>query len=357
MLAQKKDYFFKNPFYPEKGGIIQKPVIAYEEYGNPKGETVLITHGGLQNQHAAGKYSEKEVLAGTWDDLIGDRKAIDTLKYRVIAVNSPGSMFGSSGPLSINPDTGKNYGPDFPTLTMADMARFFKQFLDETGVQKLSLMAGPSMGSLQTLLFAALYPGFAEKIMAVATSGRMTPGGIAFHRFMKEIIQNDPEFNNGWYQTDKPLYSLKVIHEIARIYYTHETGIKKYFWDTVPEGQNAQFERMDKIRNYLVSGIDEYLTGRDPNSYIRLTDAIDSYSLGYHAESYEKGVERIQCPVLLVNISSDSEFPPYWAYEVADILNKKNPGQAVVRIIESDWGHIGCIKETKKIAEHLKNWM
>ena len=155
------------PFITEKGGVIKEPVVAYEEYGKKEGPTVFITHGGLSSQHAAGRYSALDPLPGFWNDLIGPEKAIDTNRFRVLSANSLGSMYGSSSPLTLNPDTGKPYGPDFPEITLIDMVRYHKAFLDQMGVSRLFMMAGPSMGSLQTLQMAALYPDYVDSVVAI----------------------------------------------------------------------------------------------------------------------------------------------------------------------------------------------
>jgi homoserine O-acetyltransferase len=219
MLTQKQKIILSKPFTTENGFVIKQPEVAFEEYGLKKGPVVLITHGGLQDYHAAGKYSENDPIPGPWDDIINEGKAIDTRQYRLICANFLGSMFGSSSPISTNPDTGKPYSSSFPEITMIDMVNFYKAFLDEMGIGKLAIMAGPSTGALQTLQMAALYPDFVEKGIAVAGSGRMTPGGIAFHHFVINLLKSDPEFNNGNYEIGKCKQGLKLVHQIARIYF------------------------------------------------------------------------------------------------------------------------------------------
>lgn len=345
------------PFLTEKGGVLKEAVVAYEEYGKKEGPTVFITHGGLSSHHAAGRYSAQDPLPGFWDDLIGPGKAIDTERFRVLSANSLGSMYGSASPLTFNPDTGKHYGPDFPKITLIDMVRFYKAFLDQMGVSRLFMMTGPSMGSLQALQMAALYPDYVGSVAAVATAGRMPPSGMCIHHFMINALQMDPEFNKGWYQIGTPRLALHLIQQVARIYYTHERFVKERCWDSVPEGKDAQEKRSLNARNYLQTGVEEQIEGRDPNCYIRVLNAINSYDLGKDVQNYEKGVQRIKCPVLLINISTDAEFPPYWAEEVAEILNRKKPDQAQVKIIDSPWGHMGCVQEGKAIGKHITDFL
>jgi homoserine O-acetyltransferase len=359
MIAQKKIFSLSKPFITESGETIKTPLMAYEEYGLPDGPVLLITHGGLSSQHAAGKYHESDPEPGFWDGIIGPGKAVDTEKFRVISVNSLGSMHGSSGPMTENPETGKPYGPGFPAITMIDQARFYKAFLDDLDISKIFMAAGPSMGSMQNLQMAALFPDLVGSVVSVATAGRMTPGGMAMHEFIISALKKDPDFEGGYYflKGKKPVLALKIIHEIARIYYTHEKLIKTLCWDTVPENKYVQRQRSENIRNYLTAMIDEHIADKDPNCYISLLNAINSFNLGRDTESYEKGVQRIKCPVLLMNMDTDAEFPPYWAQEVADILNKKNPGQARMEVIPSIWGHIGCLRETEALGKHISKFI
>ena len=150
MIVRSQVLKLPAPFITEKGATINGPVAAYEEYGNPSGPTIFITHGGLSSHHAAGRHSPEDEIPGFWDDIIGPAKAMDTNRYRVISANALGSMYGSSSPLTINPDTGKHYGPEFPEITLIDMVRFYKAFLNQMGVSELFMMAGPSMGWLPT---------------------------------------------------------------------------------------------------------------------------------------------------------------------------------------------------------------
>jgi homoserine O-acetyltransferase len=357
MIVESCTLKLAEPFVTEKGGVIQEAVVAYEAYGQAGKPTVLITHGGLSSHHAAGRYGPTDPLPGFWDDIIGSGKAIDTDQYRVLSANSLGSMYGSTSPLTTNPHTGQPYGSDFPEITLIDMVRFHKAFLDQMGVTSLAMIAGPSMGSLQALQMAALYPDYVGSVVSVATAGRMTPSGMCIHHFMINALQMDPAFNNGRYEIGTPRLALHLIQQVARIYYTHERFVKERYWDSVPEGKDSQAKRSRKAKEYLLTGVEEQIEGRDPNCYIRILNAINTYDLGRDVGNYEKGVQRIQCPVLLINISTDAEFPPYWAEELAEILNQNNPGQAHVKIIDSIWGHMGCVQEGTAIGKHIKDFL
>ncbi|HOJ49878.1 MAG TPA: alpha/beta fold hydrolase [Spirochaetota bacterium] len=359
MIVKSQKIILSRNLTTENGFILKNPEVAFEQYSE-KGPVILITHGGLSSHHAAGRYSENvNEEPGFWDALIGQGKPFDTNIFRVISVNSLGSMYGSTSPLSINPDTAKPYGPNFPFITMVDMVRFYKLFLDELGIKEVFIMAGPSMGSMQSLLMAALFPDTIKNVISVATAGRITPGAMTIHEFIISTLKKDPDFNNGnyIYTGIKPTLSLKIVHEMARIYYTHEETLKK-IWD-MPEGPDVQKKRSEAIRNYLTFMIEQQVQDKDPNCYITLLNAINTYNLGTNLfnGNYEEGVRRIKAKALIMNIDTDSEFPPYWGKEVVDILNSNTKDQATFFTVPSIWGHIGCLREVGFLADKIRNFI
>ncbi len=356
LLAVPKTLTLSQPFRTHSGALLLSPVMAYEVYGNPDGPVVLITHGGFQNQHAAGKYAPTDPAPGPWDAIIGSGKAIDTDRYQVLAINSLGSLFGTTGANSINPATNKVYGPDFPKLTMEDMVHFIKAFLDELGITELALAAGPSMGGLQVLQLAALYPKLVKNVVAVAASGRMTPEGIAFHQCLIDMITQDPEFNNGYPGLAASRRLLRLFHMFSRVYFGHESNIKLTAFDTVPDGPDAQQARIENCYHYLTRYLDQQIEGRDLNCYLTILHAVNSYDLGKGMPGFAQGAQRIECPVLIINIENDSEFPPYWGQELADTLNARRPGQATAKSYYTHWGHYGCVFTPEPIAAFIKEW-
>lgn len=357
MIVQKQQLTLQQPFITEGGDRIEHPVVAYEEYGVNDGPVIFIAHGGLSSAHAAGKYDEAEPLAGWWDGLIGPGKVFDTNRFRVLCTNSLGSMYGSSSARTDNPLTGCRYGPLFPKITLRDTVRFQKAFLDQLGIEHLYLMAGPSMGSLQTLQMAALYPDFVGAAVAVATAGRMTPDGMSMHHLMSNMIRMDARFQGGWYDPNESLTAMRLIAQLTKLYYLHEKILKKVCWDSVEEGPGSQQLRSDGVNRFLQATSDSDIADRDPNCYLTILEAVNSHDLGAGQADYASGVRRIQCPLLVMNIDTDREFDISWGEELVDILNDHNPGQATLKILESDWGHLGCIKETEQMACYISHFL
>lgn len=357
MLVEKVVTSLPQAFTTEAGFIFARPQVAYEEYGNPAGPVILLCHGGLSSCHAAGKYTEADPQPGWWDGLIGPNKVFDTGRFRILAMNALGSSFGSTGPASIDPATERRYGPTFPQITLRDQVRFIKAFLDHMGIARVHLMAGPSMGSLHTLQMAAMYPEMVGAAVAVATAARMTASGMAMHHFIANALRDDPGFAGGWYEPGKPLYAMKLVWQNIRIYYTSEKVYQQLCFDPFPHGAGAQQKRSDAVRGFLTLGMETALAAFDPNAMIVSVDAINTHDLGEGFTSYEEGVRRIQCPLLLLNIDTDQEFPPRCAEEIAGILNAARPNQASAHTIASSWGHLGCVLETAKLGERIADWM
>lgn len=357
MFVEKKILHLQQPFVTESGVALKRPAVAYEDYGPEDAPVILVAHGAFSDQHAAGRYDDGDDTLGWWHGLIGPGKALDTERYRVICLNSLGSMYGSTGPASMDPDTGCRYGPHFPAITLVDTVRFQRAALDALGVDELHLVAGPAMGALQGLQMAALYPELVGGVIAVAAAGRLPPGGIAMHQFMINLLRMDPAFQGGWYDASRPLLAMKTLHQFMRLAYAHEDLLKTGIWDAVHDGPHAQEERTRLIARYLDATLDYDVPVRDPNCYITLMQALNSYDLGRDTDSYEAGVLRIQCPVLLMNIDTDSEFKLHWAEELADILNTRTPGQAKVGVIDSPWGHWGALKEFEQMEDSFRRFM
>lgn len=333
------------PFVTEGGAVLAGAEIAYEEYGNPMGPVVLLGHGGLSSQRAT----------DWWGGLIGPGRPFDTDRFRILSPNALGGMYGSCSPLSIDPATGRNYGPTFPAITLVDQVRFQAAFLDALAVGRLACVAGPSMGSLHALTFAATYPHRVDRAVAVATAARMTASGMAMHHFMMNTFRADPGFLDGWYPPGTPLAAARIIWQVMKLYYTSEQLFRELC--AQPHAPGAQSRRSARAQAFLTARQDAGSAPYDANCFIASLNAINSYDLGEGFASLEEGVRRIQCPVLLVSVDTDNEFPPREAEELAAILNAARPGQATTALIRSMWGHLGCVQEPEQLGAILDAWL
>jgi len=302
------------PFTLESGAVLEQPVVAYADYGPKDAPVVLICHGGFSPYEAMGP-------GAYWDGLVGPGKAIDTERHRVLCPNALGAMFGTTGPLSVNPASGVAYGADFPEFTFEDSTRFLKAFLDDLGVSRVEVACGPSMGSCHSLMLAALYPELVGKVVAVATAGRIPVAALTIHNLLMTLLRMHPGE-----------LGVKTIYLISRLYYNHERGIARKC------GHDSA-----RVEAFLWEGMESRLATWDPESIIAVLRALNTYDLGEH---------EVRCPVLAINFTTDQEFAPERARELAERLP-----DARCEILDSDWGHLGCIAETAAMAPLIREFL
>ncbi len=213
MLVEKQTFSLDN-FHFEEADVTIPVKIGYETYGTlnkEKNNAVMICHFFTGTSHVAGKYKEEDPLPGWWDTIVGSGKAIDTDKYFVISsdvlsnINFHNPNVITTGPASINPSTGKEYGLSFPIFTIKDVVRLQRKLLDSLGIKKLCLVAGPSMGGLQSFMWGKYFPDDVEKIISIAATPMIRPFGIMVpNQLGIDSIMLDPDWNEGNYYGSKP---------------------------------------------------------------------------------------------------------------------------------------------------------
>jgi len=216
-----------------KSGRSLGPItLAYETYGKlnaKKSNAILVCHALSGDAHAAG-FLEGETAAGWWDDMIGPGKALDTNLYYVICANVIGGCKGSTGPSSINPETGKPYGLDFPMITIADMVEAELHLIDFFGIEKLLCVIGGSMGGMQALQWASAYPDRIIAAIPIATALKHSPQQIAFDEVIRQSIMADPEWRGGYYyEHGQPEKGLAVARMIGHISYLSDVTMGQKF--------------------------------------------------------------------------------------------------------------------------------
>lgn len=342
-MTEKKYLTLSESYITVNGEEIKKPVVAYEEYGNPEGPVVLLCHGGLSDQHAA-DVTEADPYPGWWDKLVGAGNVFDTDIFRIISMNALGSIAGTSSAVTTNSDTGKPYGKDFPYVSMEDMARFTKQALEELGVKKVFWAAGLSMGSLMLMNLAVLFPEFVGAITPVATSAYMTSGGIAIHNVFINSIQNTPGWKNGESNSFDVRNAVMVMAQMSKVYYTHYSQ-----YEYMTAGNTDQMAKEKQLSEYLMAGMEAYADGHDANCVISCLRACNSYSIANGFDGFEEAYKRLNMPALVISVNTDPEFPPHYGKEMADGINAQHPGNAEHIVIESIYGHLGCVLEGAKL--------
>jgi homoserine O-acetyltransferase/O-succinyltransferase len=324
----------------ENGQVLSDVTIAYDTYGRlaPDGRNaILITHGYTSNHHAAGRYGPADSKVGWWDRLIGPGKAIDTARFFVVSSNVLGSCYGTTGPGSLNPATGKPYGPEFPDLTMRDIVVAQREFLVRLGVTHLVAVAGPSLGGRQAFQWAVTYPDFMDGIVAVASSPKGLGKDDAVHHLMQRL-STDPNWNDGWYYERGGITpTLTAIRMETLKRYGIEAVIGT---DHLSPGQ-----REARIRRQAEAWAREF----DAHSLVVLRKA----SVRFDAQ---RDFNVIRAKVLYVISRTDQLFPPSMGARVMGRLQAAGVEATYVEL-DSNFGHLASGREADQWAPALQAFL
>lgn len=242
-LVEFQDFVCEEPFAFEMGGKVDRFTLRYETYGRlnaNKDNVILVCHALSGDHHCAGVYSLKDRKPGWWNHVIGPGKPIDTTQFFVICSNCIGGCQGSSGPSSINPETGQAYKLKFPLVTISDMVRAQKKLIEYLGIERLYCVLGGSMGGMQALQWAIEYPDSVERILGLATTARQNAQAIAFNEVGRAAITQDPAWQGGAYEKGNgPDVGLSIARMMAHITYFSDKGMDDKFGRNRREGTQA----------------------------------------------------------------------------------------------------------------------
>ena len=349
-----------DPFITEHGTILHQVDLTYETWGqlNDDGDNaLLIIHALTGDSHAASHRDDDQ--PGWWESLIGPGKAIDTSRFFVICPNNLGSCYGSTGPESIDPATGQPYRLSFPMLTVRDLVSAQARLLDRLGIRSLQGVIGGSLGGMQVLEWAAMYPDRVEKAIPVAASGRFSAQGIAFNEIQRRVIMLDPAWNEGNYLPERaPSAGLAIARMVGVITYQSDELMAARFGrnpDARYTNWPAFLQRYD-VEGYLNYQGDKLARRFDPNSYLYLTRAMDSHDLGRDRGSYESGLCRITAPTLMIGIRSDILFPAYLVREVSDRLHDIGRDGRYIEL-DSPNGHDAFLNDTARLGDAIGEFL
>ena len=327
---------FSMPAYTTVGGQTIKSVrIGYETYGTlnaARDNVILIGHGFSGNSHAAGKYKATDPAPGYWDGIIGAGKPVDTDKFFVIATDSLANLnvkdptVVTTGPASINPDTGKPYGLSFPIVTIRDFVNVQKALLDSLGITRLRAAMGPSMGSIQSFEWAAAYPAMVERVIAVIPTAELDAFTIGWANIWAQPIMLDPRWNNGdYYGKDEPTAGLAASLKIVTLHSRHYGWADKAFgrkWAAPDRDPAKALENKFAVEAVLEQAAAARARVSDANSFLYLVKANQLFVTG-HKGTLEAGLADVKAKVLLLPAQSDLLLFPDYAKRVKAILEKQ----------------------------------
>ncbi|MBE3559657.1 MAG: homoserine O-acetyltransferase [Ktedonobacteraceae bacterium] len=348
-----------------RGGQIRPLMLAYETWGTLNAEgnnAILITHALTGSSHAHDAERPDDPKAAWWNPLIGPGRPFDTSRYFVVCSNVVGGCYGSSGPSSIDPRTGRPYGMRFPLVTIHDMVVAQQMLLEHLGVRRIALIAGGSIGGQQALEWAISYPEMVEKVAVIAATEALTAQAIAFSEVQRQAIMADPNWQCGDYSPlRRPDAGLAIARMLAMITYQSEEAMELRFSRQParrPEIPSPTCypdlgHRFD-VEGYLYYQ-GETLTQRfDANSYLYLSRAMDLYDAGEGYPSLQAALRRIRSKALFVGIRSDFLFPAARVRALAEKVRALG-GDATYVELDSPHGHDAFLKEWEQMTAALSH--
>ncbi|MDR2624470.1 MAG: homoserine O-acetyltransferase [Methanobrevibacter sp.] len=346
--VQTEFFNIKENLELESGKILENVTVAYETYGKlnkEKNNTILICHALSGDAHVAG-WHEGDKKPGWWEIVIGPRKSLDSEKYFIISSNVVGGCKGSTGPSTINPKTNKEYGLDFPIVTIKDMVKAQKKLVEHFNIKQLFAVVGGSMGGMQALQWMVSYPKMVKKVIAIATTSRSSPQQIAFNEVGRRAIITDINWNKGkYYGKGEVENGLSIARMIAHITYLSDVSMYNKFGRDLQDKNELSYDLdLDfQVESYLHHQGESFVKRFDANSYIYITKAIDYFDLSKNGSLIE-GFKNVNSKVKLIAVNTDWLYPPSQSKEILNAL-KANDVEVSYSELESPYGHDAFLLE------------
>ena len=337
--------------------------LAYETYGQlnaDRSNVILLCHALSGDAHAAGINAE-DGRRGWWELLLGPGKAFDTNRYFVICSNVLGGCKGSTGPMSLNPNTGQPYALDFPMVTVEDMVRAQKQLLDHLHIERLLTIAGGSMGGMQVLAWCQLYPEVVVSAIPIATSANLTAQGIAWNEIGRKAIMADQNWDGGNYYAPghpRPEAGLAVARSVAHITYLSEESTSAKFGRRLRgrAGYSYSFGVDFEVESYLEHQGELFNRRFDANSYLYITRAMDYYDMSGGTGDLETAFAHTRASYLFISFSSDWLYPPVRSLEMWQAAQKAGRSAQYVAA-QAPFGHDSFLLESAQQAPAITRFL
>ncbi len=374
---------FADPLPLRSGASIRSYDLSYETYGTlnaSRSNAVLVLHALNASHHLAGLYAGQNKSDGWWDGMIGPGRPLDTNRFFVIGVNNLGSCFGSTGPMHVNPDSGRIYGADFPVVTVEDWVDAQARLLDALGIETLAAVMGGSLGGMQALGWALQYPLRVRHAVVIASAPNLTAENIAFNEVARRAIVTDPDFNGGnFYAQDgraetKPKRGLRIARMIGHITYLSDDVMNEKFGRVLRDAGLRQTDALEEpalgradylyttqdvefqIESYLRYQGDKFAEYFDANTYLLITRALDYFDPARDFDGdLSKALARATARFLLVSFSTDWRFSPARSRELVKALldNKRDVSYAE---IDAPHGHDAFLLDDPRYMHLIRSY-
>lgn len=341
--------------------------LVYETYGQlnaARSNAVLICHALSGHHHAAGYHSPNDSKPGWWDQCIGPGKAIDTQRFFVVALNNLGGCHGSTGPASINPETGRQYGPDFPLVLVRDWVRAQARLADRLGIDQWAAVVGGSLGGMQAFQWALEYPERVRHSVVIASAAKLSAQNIAFNEVARQSILTDPDFHGGrFYEQDTiPRQGLILARMVGHITYLSDEAMRLKFGRDLrlgdfQHGYDVEFQ----VQSYLRHQGEKFSDSFDANTYLLMTKALDYFD---PARDYANGedktlahaLRRAEASFLVISFTTDWRFAPERSRELVDALLDAGKNVSYAEI-EAPQGHDSFLLDIPRYIDVFKGYM
>ena len=349
-------------FVMRRGGRLAKVQLGYETWGTlsrNQDNAILIFTGLSPTAHAAS--NEADDTAGWWEYMVGPGKPIDTDRFFVVCVNSLGGCFGSTGPSSCDPATGKPYGIRFPELSIEDIAKAGHHAMRELGVDHLHAVVGASMGGMSALAHALQYPDEMDYLIVISAACRALPFTIAMRSLQREIIRCDPAWKGGQYDADEASFcGMRLARKLGLMSYRAAQEWRQRFNRARVPAHRASDEMFGiefEVESYLEHNARKFVDSFDANSYLYLSRAMDLFDVAEHGGTVKAGLARIQArKTLVVGVSSDILFPYEQQEEMAEGLRKAGRDVELVHL-DSIQGHDSFLVDAERFSPAVQQFL
>ncbi|HAL41535.1 MAG TPA: homoserine O-acetyltransferase [Gammaproteobacteria bacterium] len=362
-LVEVHTFQHGGPLVLQNGATLQNFELVYETYGqlnSARDNAILICHALSGHHHAAGRHHPDDAKPGWWDACIGPGKAIDTNQFFVLSLNNLGGCHGSTGPKTINPETGKAYGPDFPQVVVRDWVTSQAKLADHLGIETFAAVIGGSLGGMQAMQWAIEYPDRVRSCVIIAAAAKLSAQNIAFNEIARQAIVSDQNYLDGRYEeADKiPNRGLMLARMIGHVTYLSDDGMGNKFGREVKSGEFDQDESIEfQVESYLHYQGRAFSKYFDANTYMLMTHALDQFDPARgHAGDLAEALSAAQARFLVLSFSSDWRFSSQRSQEIIDALitARKNVASAVV---ESEHGHDSFLLPLTRYTTIMKTFL
>ncbi len=353
---------FTEPLPLRSGGTLASYDLVYETYGTlnaARSNAVLVCHALSGSHHVAGTYAGRPDSTGWWDNLVGPGKPLDTRKFFVIGVNNLGSCYGSSGPNTVNPATGRLWGADFPFVTVEDWVDAQARLADRLGIERFAAVVGGSLGGMQALSWTLQYPERVAHAAVIASAPKLSAQNIAFNEVARQAILSDPDFHGGDYAAHGvvPARGLKLARMIGHITYLSDDSMAEKFGRSLRHGKTVySYDVEFEIESYLRYQGDKFAGFFDANTYLLTTKALDYYDPAFaYGGHLTAALARATAEFLVVSFSTDWRFSPARSREIVYALlhNRRRVSYAE---IDCAAGHDSFLLDEPLYHQVLSAW-